>query len=551
MAGAADLRIREQKDLIAQLNTTIQNQNTLIASLQKDKESDRQLICELKEQIAVLTEKVDYLTKKLFGTSSEKSRDIPGQLSIFNEAEQEQDSHSELQIPGELLTPEEEPKSRKAKRTHAETFKGIPVTKEVVPLPEDERQCPNCGTDLVKVGEEYVRTEFRFTPAKGSVVRIYRETWKCPSCTDEAATDGVNYYFKKSDVPSPLIPGSYASGSVVGWTMYQKFTNAVPLYRQETDWKQLGVPLLRATLANWMIYCSREYLRPLYDHLHRRLLERKFLMADETRVQVLKEPGRNPETDSFMWLFRSGEDTLPPIILFHYTETRKKANAVEFLKGSSGYLMSDGYQGYNNLPDLKRCTCYAHIRRYFVDAVPKGKELDLSNAAVQGVYYCNKLFEIERHCTNRKFSHEQRKAYREEKAKPVIESFIKWLKTVKATNGTRLDKAINHALNLEDYLMTYLEDGRCSLSNNLSENEIHPFTTGRKNWLFSDTPKGAESSAVIYSIVECAKANGLYIYQYLVYLLERRPSSMMTEEELEALVPWSEDVQDRFAMKVE
>ena len=551
MAGAADLRIREQKDLIAQLNTTIQNQNTLIASLQKDKESDRQLICELKEQIAVLTEKVDYLTKKLFGTSSEKSRDIPGQLSIFNEAEQEQDSHSELQIPGELLTPEEEPKSRKAKRTHAETFKGIPVTKEVVPLPEDERQCPNCGTDLVKVGEEYVRTEFRFTPAKGSVVRIYRETWKCPSCTDEAATDGVNYYFKKSDVPSPLIPGSYASGSVVGWTMYQKFTNAVPLYRQETDWKQLGVPLLRATLANWMIYCSREYLRPLYDHLHRRLLERKFLMADETRVQVLKEPGRNPETDSFMWLLRSGEDTLPPIILFHYTETRKKANAVEFLKGSSGYLMSDGYQGYNNLPDLKRCTCYAHIRRYFVDAVPKGKELDLSNAAVQGVYYCNKLFEIERHCTNRKFSHEQRKAYREEKAKPVIESFIKWLKTVKATNGTRLDKAINHALNLEDYLMTYLEDGRCSLSNNLSENEIHPFTTGRKNWLFSDTPKGAESSAVIYSIVECAKANGLYIYQYLVYLLERRPSSMMTEEELEALVPWSEDVQDRFAMKVE
>ena len=551
MAGAADLRIREQKDLIAQLNTTIQNQNTLIASLQKDKESDRQLICELKEQIAVLTEKVDYLTKKLFGTSSEKSRDIPGQLSIFNEAEQEQDSHSELQIPGELLTPEEEPKSRKAKRTHAETFKGIPVTKEVVPLPEDERQCPNCGTDLVKVGEEYVRTEFRFTPAKGSVVRIYRETWKCPSCTDEAATEGVNYYFKKSDVPSPLIPGSYASGSVVGWTMYQKFTNAVPLYRQETDWKQLGVPLLRATLANWMIYCSREYLRPLYDHLHRRLLERKFLMADETRVQVLKEPGRNPETDSFMWLFRSGEDALPPIILFHYTETRKKANAIEFLKGSSGYLMSDGYQGYNNLPDLKRCTCYAHIRRYFVDAVPKGKELDLSNAAVQGVYYCNKLFEIERHCTNRKFSHEQRKAYREEKAKPVIESFIKWLKTVKATNGTRLDKAINHALNLEDYLMTYLEDGRCSLSNNLSENEIHPFTTGRKNWLFSDTPKGAESSAVIYSIVECAKANGLYIYQYLVYLLERRPSSMMTEEELEALVPWSEDVQDRFAMKVE
>ena len=543
MASAADLRIREMKDLITQLNTTIQQQNTLIESLKKDKESDRELI-------AVLTEKVEYLTKKLFGTSSEKSKDIPGQLSFFNEAEEVQDDQSELEIPEDLLTPEEEPRTRKPKRTHAETFKGIPVRKEVIPLPEDEQYCPNCGTDLVKVGEEYVRTEFRFTRAKGAIVKIYQETWKCPQCTDEAATPGVDYFFKTSLVPPPLIPYSYASPSVVAWIMYRKFVDAVPLYRQEQDWKQLGVPLLRATMGAWMIRCSRNYLKPLYDYLHRRLLERKFLMADETRVQVLKEPGRNPETDSFMWLFRSGEDGLAPIILFHYTETRKKVNAIEFLKGASAYLMSDGYQGYNDLPGLIRCICYAHIRRYFVDAVPKGKELDLSNAAVQGVYYCNKLFEIERHCTNRKLLYEQRKAYRIEKAKPVIESFKAWLKTVKATKGTRLDKAVKYALNQEAYLMTYLEDGRCSLSNNLSEIEIHPFTTGRKNWLFSDTPKGAESSAIIYSIVECAKANGLNIYQYLTYLLEHRPSFNMTDEELEALAPWSEKVQARFAMNL-
>ena len=156
MASADDLRIREMKDLITQLNTTIQQQNALIESLKKDKESDRELI-------AVLTEKVEYLTKKLFGTSSEKSKDIPGQLSFFNEAEEVQDDQSELEIPEDLLTPEEEPRTRKPKRTHAETFKGIPVRKEVIPLPEDEQYCPNCGTDLVKVGEEYVRTEFRFT----------------------------------------------------------------------------------------------------------------------------------------------------------------------------------------------------------------------------------------------------------------------------------------------------------------------------------------------------------------------------------------------------
>lgn len=550
MAGASDLRLREQKDLNAQLNTVIKSQERLIESLQKDKETDQQLISDLREQISLLTEKVDYLTKKLFGTSSEKSKDIPGQMSLFNEAEQEQDGTSEMEFPEEMLQPEEEETTRKKKRTYSETFKGIPVKKEVIPLPDDEKTCPDCGTDMVKVGEEFVRTEFRFTPAKGAVVKIYRETWKCPVCTDEAETLDSSYFFK-SIVPPPLIPGSYVSPSLAAWIMFRKFVDAVPLYRQELDWKQLGVPLLRATMANWMITCADQYLKPLYDYLHRCLLKRKFLMADETRVQVLKEPERKPETDSFMWLFRSGEDGLAPIILFHYTETRKKVNAIEFLKGAAAYLMSDGYQGYNDLPNLIRCTCYAHIRRYFVDAVPKGKELDVGNPAVQGVYYCNKLFDIERYCANHKFSFEQRKAYREKKARPVIESFIRWLKQVKPVNGSRLDKAVKYTLNQEAHLMTYLEDGRCSLSNNLSEIEIHPFTTGRKNWLFSDTPKGADSSAIIYSIVECAKANGLNIYKYLNYLLERRPSSTMTDEELESLAPWSPDVIDQCSLEVE
>ena len=107
----------------------------------------------------------------------------------------------------------------------------------------------------------------------------------------------------------------------------------------------MGVILSRATLANWIIYCARNYFHPLYEYFHRELLKRRFLMADETRVQVLKEPGRNAQTDSYMWLFRTGEDGLPPIILYSYTETRAKFNAVEFLKGFKGYLETDGYQG--------------------------------------------------------------------------------------------------------------------------------------------------------------------------------------------------------------
>src|SRR5574344_495330 len=149
-------------------------------------------------------------------------------------------------------------------------------------------------------------------------MRSYR--FQCPVCST-ANSMAENIKFVKAHVPEALIPNSYASESVVAWVMYQKFANAMPLYRQEKDWKQLGVPFTRATLANWIIYCANTYFKHMYDYFHRQILLRKYLMADETRIQVLKEPERKPETDSFMWLFRTGEDGLAPIILYHYTET--------------------------------------------------------------------------------------------------------------------------------------------------------------------------------------------------------------------------------------
>ena len=171
----------------------------------------------------------------------------------------------------------------------------------------------------------------------------------------------------------------------------------MPLYRQEQDWNQMGVLLNRAAIANWIIYCASQYFAPFYDYLHRELLKRQFLMADETRIRVLHEEERKAETDSFMWLFRSGEDGLPPIVLYKYTETRAKFHAAAFLNGFQRYLETDCYQGYNNLPGIRRCCCFAHLRRYFIEAVPKGRELDYSNPAAQGVQYINRLFEHERY----------------------------------------------------------------------------------------------------------------------------------------------------------
>lgn len=171
---------------------------------------------------------------------------------------------------------------------------------------------------------------------KRDFVNIYVETAKCPVCNEALAMVRA-VQFVKSHAPEVLIPQSYATASVVVWVMYHKYVNSMPLYHKEQDWKQLGVLLNRATLANWIIYCTTQYFEPFYNYLHWELLKREFLVADETRIQVLHEKDRKVERDSFMWLFRTGEDGLPNIILYKYTEIRAKFNTVEFLKGFRGY----------------------------------------------------------------------------------------------------------------------------------------------------------------------------------------------------------------------
>ena len=530
-SSAKDLQLRELKDTVFQLNTMISEQTELIKSL-------RLIIDEKSSHEKVLQEQVDYLTKKLFGSSSERrSDDIPGQQNLFDEAEAE---HDPSLLEEETIIREH---TRKKKATHAELFKGLPIEKRVIPLPEEEQVCSVCGTQMVLIGEEYVRREVEFIPARCKVIEYYSQSYGCPSCK-EGLGDTEKPVIVKSRVPEALIGKGQATPSTVAWTMYQKYANSLPLYRQEKDWAQYGAPFNRTTLANWIIYSAEHYFQPMYDYFHRELLKRSFAMADETRIQVLKEEGRRAQTQSFMWLFRSGEDGLPAIILYGYSSTRSGNHAKEFLEGFHGYLETDGYQGYNSLPDIRRCSCWAHIRRYFIDAVPKGKQYDYSQPAVQGVQDCNRLFAIE-DSINKKYpgDYEKRKQLRLEKEKPVLEAFWTWLEQQKPVRNTRMDKAVTYVLNRRDTAGTYLEDGRCSFTNNLSENAIRPFTVGRKNWLFSDSVNGANASAVVYTMVEMAKAHDLNVYGYLKFLLEHRPSKEMTDEQLAELAPWSEKLQ--------
>ena len=529
--SSKDLQLRELKDMITELRNMIKTLQATVDAASKREEVLIQERDNLKDEISLLR-------KKLFGSSSEKRViDFPGQLNLFNEAELEQDpSIAETEELAAIL-PEETPKKRKTRATDAERFKGIPVIKKYIDIPEEDKTCPVCSTPLVKIGEEFVRRELVFIPAKLKVVEIYSFNYSCPECSKRDIP-----VIKKGKDGKPHMLYGMASAGTVAWVMYQKFCNSLPYCRQEKDWKQYGAAITSATMANWVIRNSEAFFRPMYEYFHRKLLERNFLMADETPLQVLHEEGRRAQTKSYMWLFRSGEDGGIPIILYKYSPTRAGDNAVEFLQEFNGYLMCDGYSGYNKVSNAKRTACWAHIRRYLTDAIPKGKQLDYTQPSVQGMMYINQLFHLEDVIKAEHSSFDAIKKARLEKEKPIVEGFLSWLDKQNPVRGSRMDKAVTYIQNRRDYLMTYLEDGRCSFSNNLSENAIRPFTVGRKNWLFCDTPHGAQASAIVYTMVEMAKANGVNVYHYLTYLLEKLPDDSMSDNELDQLAPWNEKV---------
>ena len=252
------------------------------------------------------------------------------------------------------------------------------------------------------------------------------------------------------------------------------------------------------------------------------------------------------QSKSYVWLVRTGDNGGIPIILYNYTPTRAGSHAAAFLAGADPgyYLMVDGYKGYNKVPEAQRCCCWAHIRRYWLRAIPKGHEKDYTHPAVQGFLYCNKLFEYERSYREKGLSLKQIYHRRLKDQKPVIEAFLSWLDQLHPESGDRLIKAINYSNGCRPFMMNYLKDGACSLSNNLSENSIRPLVVGRKNWLFCDTPAGADASMKIYSMIETAKANELDPLKYLSFLLEHRPGAEMSDEELEQFAPWSKLAQE-------
>lgn len=486
-------------------------------------------ISELEALVKYYEEQLRLARNRQFGSSSEKG-EVPEQLGLFDEAENTAD-------PGQPEPELEEItyKRRKQKGKREDDLSGLPVEVVEYDLPESERVCPDCGGALHTMGHD-VRKELKIIPAQVKVVEHKRIVYSCRHCENHSDHASI----VKAPMPEPVIKGSLASPSVVAHIMTQKYVMALPLYRQEKDLERQGVFLSRQTMANWIIRCSEDWLEPLYEKMKTQLLTHEVLHADETVCQVLKEPGKKANTNSYMWNYRTSGDARHGVVIFEYQATRSSAHPKRFLAGWKGYLHADGYSGYHNLPmEITVVGCWVHMRRKFeniykatpTEARPKSQVPEILRRI-------GKLFHLESQWKD--LDPIVRQELRLKESKPLAEDFFEWLKTFGVLPKTALGEAITYAQNQRRWLMNFYLDGRCELSNNRAENSIRPFVIGRKNWLFCNSQKGAKASAVVYSIIETAKANGINPFSYLQFLFETMPNTSTAM--LDSLLPWGQAV---------
>ena len=490
------------------------------------------------EKMQLLMEQVILGKQNRFGRSSEKMEDtsqicfqeVDGTIVFFNEAEAVYDLNEKEPDELELKSP----KQPKRKGKKESDLSGLTVRRIDHYLSEEELEI-EFGVNGWKQLPDAISKKYHFVPARVEVEEHHIGVYA--SKTDE--------HMVKADHPKALLHGSLVSPSRGAAIINGKYVNAVPLYRLEQEFQRYGLQITRQNMANWCIRLAEEYLSILYDHLHEELYFYHVIQADETPVLV-NHDGRKAGSKSWMWVYRSGhlyQDR--QIVLYEYQQTRNASHPREFLKGYDGICVTDGYQVYHTLEkELEELTiagCWVHCRRRFDEAlklIPKPSQKE-SNAfllmkQIQAIYREEgKLNDL---------SSDERLKQRQAVIKPLVDAFFAYLKTINVSKKDKFGDAVRYARNQEKYLRVFLTDGDVPIDNNASERAIRGFCIGKKNWQMIDTIHGAKSSAIIYSIVETAKANNLKPFDYVQHLLEEMPKHMDDRDcsFLENLLPWSE-----------
>ena len=495
------------------------------------------------EKMQLLMEQVILGKQNRFGRSSEKMedtsqicfREVNGTIVFFNEAEAVCDLNAAEPEDLELKSP----KQPKRKGKKEADLSGLPVRRIDHYLSAEELEA-EFGVRGWKQLPDAISRKYHFVPAKVEVEEHHIGVYA--SKTDE--------HMVKADHPKTLLHGSLVSPSLGAAIINGKYVNAVPLYRLEQEFQRYGLQITRQNMANWCIRLAEEYLSILYDYLHKELYFYHVIQADETPVLV-NHDGRKAGSKSWMWVYRSGHlYQKRQIVLYEYQQTRNASHPREFLKGYDGICVTDGYQVYHTLEkELEELTiagCWVHCRRRFDEAlklIPKSYQKEsntfLLMKQIQAIYREEgKLKDL---------SSDERLKQRQAVIKPLVDAFFAYLKTINVSKKDKFGDAVGYALNQEKYLRVFLTDGDVPIDNNASERAIRGFCIGKKNWQMIDTIHGAKSSAIIYSIVETAKANNLKPFDYVQHLLEEMPKHMDDRDcsFLENLLPWSEKTSGR------
>ncbi len=528
---------------VVQLRDVVKENEQTIAEKEQLIVNKEQALTEKARRIEQLLDYILLLRKRQFGASADRTN--KNQAALFDEAELEQ-LLAELDLPADWdegkPAPQKKAQDEKKKPVRRPLPAHLDRIEKIIDLSDEEKA--TLGDDWSCIGYD-TSEQLAVIPRQHYVIAFKRAKY----APNHDAVAGAEHGLQIAPRPEQILPKSIAHSSVIADVVVRKFVDGLPFYRQEVIYDRDNIDLSRQTMSGWMIQLH-ERLTPLMTVMKRLLYQGRVIHIDETRLQVLNEPGRENTQLSYMWVYGGGPPD-QPVIWYQYADSRSGDVPEAFLypkaegpPGGAMYLVTDGYEGYNALSKspgiLGHGACWAHVRRRFVEATHGRKN---TAAAHQMVALISKLYQIER--TARDQGAQERAAIRQRKAAPILDKIKTWLdeKATKVLPKSPLGTAITYTLNLWPRLTTYLEDGHIEIDNNKVENAIRPFVIGRKGWLFSGSPRGAHASASLYTLVETAKANKLEPWAYLNYLFEKLPLAK-SEQALLDLLPQNLKMED-------
>lgn len=494
-----------------------------------------------------LVEQVRLANQQRFGRKSEKLEAITGQISFFNEAEACCDeSIPEPTIEETIIEAKKKPRKSKQKGQREEDLKDFPQ-EEIPHDVTEEKLLDTFGEGNWKSMPDEVFWQLRFEPARWiaekHVIKVY------------VGTDGMHQdEFLRGDHPNTLFRGSIATPSLEAAIINAKYVNGNPLDRIARDFQTNGLHLSKQTMSNWTVNAAEKYFVPVYELMKSTSMKAHVNQCDETMVEVIHD-GRPAGSKSYMWVHLTGElSPVPKIVVYEYQKTRHSDHPKEYYKDFQGILVTDGLEQYHktarDLNGLTNANCFAHARRDYADAIKaigKGnEELIRQSIAYQALVRIGAIYDLEN--SLKELSPQERLKERQTSIKPLVEEYFAWVKECLSNKIVppkgKTASGLQYSVNQEEYLKVFLTDGEVPIDNSASERALRNFTIGRKNWMTINTVRGAQASAIIYSITETARANNLNVYYYISYLLTELPKIIdkdgnIEQSKLEPLMPWS------------